>query len=89
MSGQPAFGTAKNGQTSFQWEEFDRHFDDRIFFGILAESTVAGALARRAVALDRELRLQGWFVPEDHIHISLVGLGDHDGLPQELVETAC
>jgi hypothetical protein len=28
--------------------------------------------------LDRELGLQSWFVPEDHIHISLVGLGDHD-----------
>lgn len=89
MSGQPAFGTAKNGQTFFQWEEFERHFDDRIFFAILAESAIAGPLARKAVDLDRELGLQGWFVPEDHIHISLVGLGDHDGFPQELVEIAC
>ncbi|UVK38338.1 2'-5' RNA ligase family protein [Mesorhizobium sp. AR10] len=89
MSGQPAFGTAKNGQIFFHWEEFERHFDDRIFFAILAESAIAGPLARKAVALDRELGLQGWFVPEDHIHISLVGLGDHDGFPKELVEVAC
>ncbi|MER8726384.1 hypothetical protein [Mesorhizobium sp. M1027] len=55
---------------------------------ILAESAVAGPLARKAIALNRELRLQGWFVPENHIHISLVGLGDHDGYPEKLVEIA-
>ncbi|MER8835797.1 2'-5' RNA ligase family protein [Mesorhizobium sp. M0909] len=88
MSGQPAFGTANNGQTFFRWEGSKRRFDDRIFFAILAESAVAGPLARKAIALDRELGLQGWFVPENHIHISLVGLGDHDGYPEKLVEIA-
>ncbi|MER9072142.1 2'-5' RNA ligase family protein [Mesorhizobium sp. M0904] len=88
MSGQPAFGAANNGQTFFRWERSKRRFDDRIFFAILAESAVAGPLARKAIALNRELGLQGWFVPEKHIHISLVGLGDHDGYPEELVEIA-
>lgn len=88
MSGHPAFGTANNGQTFFRWEGSKRRFDDRIFFAILAESAVAGPLARKAIALNRELGLQGWFVPENHIHISLVGLGDHDGDPEKLVEIA-
>ncbi|MBZ9802594.1 2'-5' RNA ligase family protein [Mesorhizobium sp. ES1-6] len=81
-------GTAKNGQMFCRRDESERHFDDRIFFAILAESAIAGPLACKAVALERELGLQGWLVPEDHIHISLVGLGDHDGFPQKLVEIA-
>lgn len=85
----PTFGTAKNGQRFFKWKDSERHFEDRIFFAILAERTIAGPLARKAVTLDRKLGLQSWFVPEDHIHISLVGLGDHDGFPEALVEDAC
>ncbi|MER9441784.1 2'-5' RNA ligase family protein [Mesorhizobium sp. M0340] len=72
----------------FRWEGSKRRFDDRTFFAILAESAVAGPLARKAIALSRELGLQGWFVPENHIHISLVGLGDHDRYPEKLVEIA-
>ncbi|MER9301189.1 2'-5' RNA ligase family protein [Mesorhizobium sp. M0621] len=55
---------------------------------LLAESTIAGPLARKAIALNRELGLQGWLVPEKHIHISLIGLGDHNGYPEGLVEIA-
>lgn len=88
MSGQPAFGTAKNGQTFFRWEGSERRFDNRIFFAILAESRIAATIARKTIALNGELGLRGWFVPEKHIHISLVGLGDHDEYPKELVEIA-
>lgn len=85
----PTFGIAKNGQRFFEWKDLERHFEDRIFFAILAETTIAGPLARKAVTLDRELGLQSWFVPEDHIHISLVSLGDHDEFPDALIEDAC
>lgn len=88
MSGQPAFGTARNGQAFFRWEQAGKHLH-RLFFAILVGSAIAGRLARKAIALNREFGLQGWLVPENHIHISLVGLGDHEEYPQELVETAC
>jgi RNA 2',3'-cyclic 3'-phosphodiesterase len=88
MSGQPAFGTAKNGQAFFRWEQAGKHLH-RLFFAILVGSAIAGRLARKAIALNREFGLQGWLVPENHIHISLVGLGGHEEYPQELVETAC
>src|SRR4051812_17803578 len=84
----PTFGIARNGQRFFEWKDSERHFEHRIFFAVLAESAIAGPLARKAVALDREFGLQGWLVPEGHIHISLVGLGDHDEYPKELVEIA-
>ncbi|TPJ42995.1 2'-5' RNA ligase [Mesorhizobium sp. B2-5-13] len=88
MSGQPAFGTARNGQTFFRWEQAERHFHNRIFFAILAESATAAMVAQKAVALSGEFELQGRFVPEKHIHISLVGLGDHHEYPEELVVIA-
>lgn len=88
MNELPTFRTAENGQTSFNWQELDRCSNDRLFLATLLERTVAAPLALKAAAWSRELGLRGRLVSTDHMHISLVGLGDHDGLPEGLVELA-
>ncbi|CCV12282.1 2'-5' RNA ligase family protein [Mesorhizobium sp. STM 4661] len=89
MNELPSFGIGKNGQTFFRWDEPDQRRNDRLFFAILLESTIAASLAPRAAGWQRELGLRGALIPAEQLHISLVGLGDHDGLPMSLVEAAC
>ncbi|UCI06985.1 2'-5' RNA ligase family protein [Mesorhizobium sp. B1-1-8] len=89
MDELPSFGIGKNGQTFFRWGEPDLHRNDRLFFAILLESTVALPLEERAAVWQRDLQLRGKLIPAKQMHISLVGLGDHDGLPRPLVDAAC
>ncbi|PTE09599.1 2'-5' RNA ligase family protein [Mesorhizobium helmanticense] len=89
MNELPSFGIGKNGQTFFRWDEPDQRRNDRLFFAILLESTIATPLALRAASWQRELGLRGKLIAAKQLHISLVGLGDHDGLPMSLVEAAC
>lgn len=90
MTELPAFTIAKNGQTAFGWRELDRHRDDRLFIAALVDDTIATSIAGRTAAWCRELGLRERFLlPKELMHISFVGLGDHDGLPVELVEAAC
>ncbi|WP_292231615.1 2'-5' RNA ligase family protein [Mesorhizobium sp.] len=72
-----------------RWDEPNLDRNDRLFFGILVESAIADALASRAIAWQRELGLGGKLVRARHLHISLLMLGDHDGLPKPLVDAAC
>ncbi|MER8685253.1 2'-5' RNA ligase family protein [Mesorhizobium sp. M1136] len=88
MNELPAFRITENGQAVFNWQELDRRWNDRLFFAILLESTIAVPLARRAAVWRRESGLRGQAFPAERLHISLVGLGDYDGLPEELVEIA-
>jgi len=89
MNELPSFGIGRNGQTFFRWDDPDLRRDDRLFFAILLDDAIAPALASRAVAWQRELRLGGKLVPARQSLISLVMLGDHDGLPKPLVDAAC
>jgi 2'-5' RNA ligase len=89
MNELPLFGVGKNGQTFFRWDEPGRHRDDRLFFAILVETSVSAALACRAADWRRELGLRGEPFRAERLHISLIGLGDHDGLPDGVVKIAC
>lgn len=90
MTQLPAFRTAGNGQTSFGWQELDRRRDDRLFFAALVEGAIAASIASQTAQWCRESGLREKFLlPKDLLHISWVSLGDHDGLPEELVEAAC
>ncbi|WP_245278493.1 hypothetical protein [Mesorhizobium sp. LSHC420B00] len=88
MNELPAFRITENGQAVFNWQELDRRWNDRLFFAILLESTIAVPLARRAAVWRRESGLRGQVFPAERLHISLIGLGDYDGLPEELVKIA-
>lgn len=86
MNELPTFSTAANGQTGFNWQERNKRRPlDRLFFCHLMERTVADPVALQATAWCQELGLRGKIIAD---HISLVGLGDHDGLPEGLVEFA-
>ncbi|MER8444068.1 2'-5' RNA ligase [Mesorhizobium sp. M1066] len=86
MNELPTFNTAENGQTSFNWHERSRRRrTDRLFFCHLMEGAIADPIALQATTWRQELGLKGKIVAN---HISLVGLGDHDGLPEGLVELA-
>ncbi|WP_245458096.1 2'-5' RNA ligase family protein [Mesorhizobium sp. M6A.T.Cr.TU.016.01.1.1] len=89
MNELPSFGIGKNGQTFFRWNEPDQRRNDRLFFAILLDSTIATPLALKAAGWQRELGLRGKLIAAEQLHVSLVGLGDHDGLPMSLVDTAC
>jgi 2'-5' RNA ligase len=89
MNQLPSFGIGKNGQTFFRWDEPDLRRNDRLFFAILVEDAITHALASRAAGWQREIGLGGKLVRAGHLHISLVMLGDHDGLPKPLVDAAC
>ncbi|TIR15068.1 MAG: 2'-5' RNA ligase [Mesorhizobium sp.] len=89
MNEQPWFGIGRNGQAFFRWDHSSQDPTDRLFFAILVEGTIAHMLASRALAWQRELGLGGKLIRAGHLHISLVMLGDHDGLPKPLVDAAC
>ncbi|MBN9551499.1 MAG: 2'-5' RNA ligase [Alphaproteobacteria bacterium] len=89
MNEKPWFGIGRNGQTFFRWDEANADRNDRLFFAILVDEEIACTLALRAAAWQRELGLAGKLVRAGHFHISLVLLGDYDGLPKPLVEAAC
>lgn len=86
MSGQPAFGTAKNGQTFFQWEQPAPIHEPRLFYALLVEDPVNAMLRRRAESYCRELGLRGRLTPTEQMHITLIGLGD--GKPKAVVDIA-
>lgn len=86
----PAFTIAKNGQTAFGWRELDKHRDNRLFFAALVGNTTAASITGHTATWCRELGLQeSLLLPKELRHISFVGLGDYDELPEELVEVAC
>jgi 2'-5' RNA ligase len=89
MNEQPWFGIGRNGQTFFRWDEASQDPNDRLFFATLLEEAIAHMLVSRAVTWQRELGLGGKLIRARHLHISLVMLGDHDGLPRSLVDAAC
>ncbi|RWC51128.1 MAG: 2'-5' RNA ligase [Mesorhizobium sp.] len=86
MSGQPAFGTGKNGQTFFRWEDPSPIREPHLFYAILVEDPVNAMLRRKAECYGRELGLRGRLTPTEHMHITLIGLGD--GKPKAVVDIA-
>ena len=86
MRGQPAFGTAKNGQTFFQWQEPSPIREPHLFYALLVEDPVNAILRSKAEHYSQELGLRGRLTPTGQMHISLIGLGD--GKAEAVVDIA-
>lgn len=89
MNSLPSYGTAKNGQTSFGWDEPKENGGHHVFFAILVENPINALLATKRISFRRELGVRGTPIPEGHIHISLVSLGHHQRRPDVLIDIAC
>ncbi|MDI1268788.1 MAG: RNA 2',3'-cyclic phosphodiesterase [Polaromonas sp.] len=62
---------------------------DRLFFAIYPDAAAAAQIARLAQQLRAEHGLQGKPLKPERFHVTLHHLGDHAGLPQDLVAAAC
>lgn len=61
---------------------------DRLFFAVLPENPVAARIAQLTDALRLEHGLHGAGIHAEQLHISLLSLGDHVGLPHDLLAAA-
>lgn len=62
---------------------------DRLFFAVMPDEAAAQRIAHLAAELRLRYGLRGRLLDTERLHVSLVGLGDHAGLPQSLIERAC
>lgn len=62
---------------------------DRLFFALYPDDAAAARVAALAQALRQELGLRGRAIAPGRLHITLHHLGDHVGLPRDLVDAAC
>ncbi|WP_096698882.1 RNA 2',3'-cyclic phosphodiesterase [Polaromonas sp. AER18D-145] len=62
---------------------------DRLFFAIYPDAATAARIAQLAQQLRAEHGLQGKPLKPERFHVTLHHLGDHAGLPQDLVAAAC
>jgi 2'-5' RNA ligase len=61
---------------------------DRLFFAIFPDAQTADRIARLAMALRGEHGLQGQPLKTERFHITLHHLGDHAGVPRDIVASA-
>jgi RNA 2',3'-cyclic 3'-phosphodiesterase len=61
---------------------------DRLFFALLPDSAAAGRIAALQQRLRHELGLKGRPIAVERLHVTLNHLGDHVGLPADIVEQA-
>lgn len=61
---------------------------DRLFFAVLPDTAAAERITQLARHLRGEHGLQGRPLEVERLHLSLQGLGDHVGMPSQLVECA-
>jgi 2'-5' RNA ligase len=61
---------------------------DRLFFAIYPDAAAAAQMAQLAQQLRTEHGLQGKPLKPERFHVTLHHLGDHDGVPRDLVEVA-
>jgi 2'-5' RNA ligase len=61
---------------------------DRLFFALLPDATAAGHIASLQQKLRKELGLTGRSIATERLHVTLNHLGDHVGLPNDIVEQA-
>ena len=61
---------------------------DRLFFAILPDPAAAASIASLAQRLRGEHGLKGKPLPAERLHVTLHFLGDHPGLPRDLVARA-
>lgn len=61
---------------------------DRLFFALVPDPDTAARIARLAHRLRREHGLKGRVIATERFHVTLHHLGDHAGLPEDLIATA-
>lgn len=61
---------------------------DRLFFALRPDEEAAARIHRIAVELRDSLGLKGRPLPRDRLHVTLLFLGDHAGLPRPLLDAA-
>lgn len=61
---------------------------DGLFFALFPDRAAAQALSRTAQQLCVRHRLGGRLIATERLHVSLLGFGEHAGLPQRLVAAA-
>lgn len=62
---------------------------DRLFFAVYPDSRTANRIVELAGSVRAANRLRGTPLRADRMHVTLHYLGDHTGLPQSLVMSAC
>lgn len=61
---------------------------DRLFFAVFPDAKTAERIAGLAESLRKANGLRGRLIPAGRLHITLHHLGDHHGVPEELVARA-
>lgn len=61
---------------------------DRIFFAVLPDADTAVRITTLAEKLKSANKFSGTLIRPEHLHITLLHLGDWNGLPQSIVEIA-
>ncbi len=61
---------------------------DRLFFALYPDDAGAAAMTALAAGLRQELGLRGRAIAPGRLHVTLHHLGDHAGLPGEVVDAA-
>jgi 2'-5' RNA ligase len=61
-------------------------FTDRIFFALLPDASAAGRIASLSQQLRADLALKGRPIATERLHVTMNHLGDHVGLPGDIVE---
>jgi 2'-5' RNA ligase len=61
---------------------------DRLFFAILPDAHAAARIAGLAQRLRAENGLRGRAIATERLHVTLIFLGDHVGVPQQIVALA-
>lgn len=61
---------------------------DRLFFALRPDAGTAARIHRLTLELAATLGLKGRPLPQERLHVTLLFLGDHAGLPQPLLHAA-
>lgn len=85
MSRRPA---SQSPQSTFAGFDAPRS-TDRLFYALFPDEDAAARIATLAHSLRDEHALQGKALQTARLHVTLHHLGDHAGLPQDLVARAC
>lgn len=90
VSRRPSRGTGGAGmQLPLPGMDPPPEMTDRLFFAVLPDAGTAGQIARFAGQLRNAHGLRGRPLEAGRLHVSLVALGDHPGVPLALVAAAC
>src|SRR4051812_40197437 len=81
-------GVSVPEQSSLPGMEAEVKTTDRLFFAIFPDADTAAHIVRTALALRSRLGLTGKVLLPQRFHVTLHHVGDHAGLPPQLVARA-